>query len=239
MSIIKYTDEEGMPQDERDQYTVMVMSHEKKGERDVLNRQYEIPFVECQFKKEDGVPQWRTLLRVDRRQRHPFHIDERMSDEECEREKVPMGSYRLGRPNFFDVVEDGQENVPRNDAGLATHRAQLFEWKRRKIILTSTGIQDAIPMKYHDDTIDATRMILAEEYLSATPLTKQQRDRNSLRERLRAEDLTIPLGSADYNGILMARQMAIRDIERQNEREIEQIASVVRGVIRPPSRCRR
>lgn len=131
----------GVPYDEREQYTVSVMSHEKLGERMLLNRVNGFNFAECQFKKESGVPQWRSLLRIDKKQPHPFHRDN----------KLESGLWEIGRPNFFYVVADGQERVPRDDYGLAIHRAQTKEWKRRKVVLTNSGVQDAIPMKLQDD----------------------------------------------------------------------------------------
>lgn len=215
---------EGVPYDEREQYTVSVMSHEKLGERMVLNRDNGFNFSECQFKKESGVPQWRSLLRIDKKQRHPFHVDN----------KLDSGLWEIGRPNFFFVVADGHERVPRGDEGLAIHRAQTKEWKRRKVILTNTGVQDAIPMKYQDDAVDSLRMIMAEEYLSSTPLTKDQVLRHALQERLRRQDLDLPIGQADFQGIMMGRQMAFRAIEKEKQDELERIAGVVRHVLKPP-----
>lgn len=222
--IVNYT-VDGIPYDEREQYTVSVMSHEKLGERMVLNRENGFNFSECQFKKESGIPQWRSMLRIDRKQKHPFHADT----------KLESGLWETGRPNFFFVVADGQERVPRDDYGMAIHRAQTKEWKRRKVILTNTGVQDAIPMKYQDDAVDSIRMILAEEYLSSTPLTKDQIMRHALQERLRRDDLEMPYGQADFQGIMMGRQMMFRAIEKEREQELERIAGVVRNVLKPPT----
>lgn len=221
--LVQY-DIEGVPYDEREQYTVSVMSHEKLGERMVLNRENGFNFTECQFKKESGIPQWRSLMRIDKKQKHPFHEDT----------KLESGLWEIGRPNFFFVVADGQERVPRNDEGCAIHRAQTKEWKRRKVILTNSGVQEAIPMKYQDDAVDSLRMIFSEDYLSSTPLTKDQVLRHALQERLRREDLEMPYGNVDFQGIMMGRQMAFRAIEKEKQDEVERIAGVVRNVLRPP-----
>lgn len=220
-----YKDDQGNIYDERDQYVTSKMSHEKLGERMILNREYEFNFSTCQFGKEDGVPQWRTLLRVDKHQPHPFHADEKLAD----------GTYALGRPSMFYVVEAGQLTIPRNDAGLAVHRAQLGAWRRRKVTLTNSGVSDALPMKYKDDANDSTRMLLVEDILNATPLTKLQRRRLALKEATRTSDLTLNKGNDDYGGILMRRKMEIREIELAEQREQERIARVVVGVLGSPA----
>jgi hypothetical protein len=222
--------------DERDQYTVCKMSHEKKGERIILNREYQFVFGECSFRSEDGIPQWRDLLRVDKSQAHPFHEDRQLSAEECERLKLPIGSYNLGRPNFFDVVEDDQLQVPRDDNGLAIHRAQTINWKRKRVVMTANGMGVDKPMKEEDDANDSTRMILAEDSMSATPLTSRQRQVNQLIQAVGQENLVIPKGNADYNGILMGRQMILRELEIKKDEETSRIAELVRKVLIEPPR---
>lgn len=132
-------------------YSVSRISHEKSGETLILNDEYEFNFSPAKFKKEDGIPQWRNLLRVDRRQPHPFHKDELLTEEQCLKQRVPLGYYRLGRPNFFDVVADDERHFPTTDAGLAIHRAQVMNWKRKKVKLATSGFQAADPMKFEDD----------------------------------------------------------------------------------------
>ncbi len=152
IELAKYINDKGEEVDEREQWTVMVMSHEKEGEQLILNRQYEMPFADCKFRREDGLPEWRALLRVDYKQPHPFHEDRLLTPEECKTKQLDVGSYLLGRPNYFEVVDDGQENFPKDDDGLATHRSQTANWKRKKVKLTVSGVQDAVPMKFKDDT---------------------------------------------------------------------------------------
>jgi len=225
--LIKVRLPDGREFDERDQYIAMLMSHEKKGERMELQRYYDYNFGECNFKREDGLAQWRTLLRCDRRQPHPFHQDEI---------DTATGRYKLGRPGIFYVVEHDQLVVPRDDRGLMVHRAQISEWKRRKVKLTETGVQDALPMKANEDTCDSTRMLLSQDYLSATALSDLQRKRLRLQETIRSEDLTLKPGMRDYTGVLMRRQMELREIERQDEEEVAKVAKVVRQVmgLEPP-----
>lgn len=222
--------------DERDQYTVAKMSHEKKGERLVLQSNYQFMFSECQFTKEAGIPQWRNLLRVDRTQPHPFHQDRLLTEKECAEQKLPHGSFSIGRPNFFDVVEDDQVQIPRDDRGLAIHRAQTVNWKRKKVKLAVSGLTDDRPMKEEDDANDATRMILAEDSMNATPLSARQRTVNAMREMVGQENLIIQKGDGNYQGVLMGRQMIINELKRKEEEKMEQIAKLVRNVLVQPPR---
>ncbi len=125
------------------------MSHEKLGERNVLNEKHGWHFQPCDSAKTAGLAQWRHYLLCDRTQPHPFHRDE----------KQPDGLWKLGRPSWFDVVDDDQFVAPRDDKGLKTHRNQAFNWKMRKVEETKSGMTVEQPMKSDEDTADATRMI--------------------------------------------------------------------------------
>lgn len=221
MAEIVGTREDGVPYDERDQYVVRVMSHEQAGSRMILNREYNLQMSECKFGKEDGVHQWRSLLRVDAKQPHPFKPD--VQDQKT-------GLWTLGRPSYFDVVIPEELTIPKTDAGLAIPRAQLLNWKRRRVKMTEAGITDDRPMKIDDDTIDATRMILAESSLSPTPLTDHQRRMNLLKEMVGEDNLILQKGRDDYMGVLLRRHMdyqVLREKEREEEAEVQRIVSAV------------
>jgi hypothetical protein len=210
------------PFSELDQLVACRMSHEKLGERMVLNRNYGFSFMPCEFGKEDGVPQLRNLLRVDSSQPHPFHKDE--LDE-------ATGKWRLGRPNFFDVVADEQITQPKDDEGLALQRAQISNWKRRRVQVTATGFQDAIPMKLEDDTIDSLRMLFAQSLVHATDLTREQRLEARLRSGLQRDGVEPKVGQDDYPEVIMARVMALRELEKKEEERTQKIVSVARSLV--------
>lgn len=128
------------------------ISHEKKGERLTLNQKHGFNFRACKSKKTSGIPQWRHYLRVDHTRPHPFHQDR----------KLPDGTYLLGEPSWFDIVDDDQFDIPRDDAGLKTHREQTANWLYAPTPLTDTGMREAVPVKAFEDTNDSTRMITAE-----------------------------------------------------------------------------
>lgn len=222
---IRGTRADGEQFDEREQYVDMRMSHEALNDRLILNREYELLFGIAHYKIEDGIPQWRTLLRVDPYQPHPFHPDS--LDEKT-------GRYRIGMPTFFDVVDDDQLEVPIDDRGLAIHRAQTLTQRRRKTQIMATGLTDDVPMKIDDDANDSTRMIFAAGNLTAQPLTARQRALKSLRETVGADRMVIRKGQADYQGILLARQMELIEAQRREDEETARIASIVRGVLNAP-----
>jgi hypothetical protein len=207
---------------EFDQLVACRMSHEKLGERMVLNRNYGFSFMPCEFGKEDGVPQLRNLLRVDKSQPHPFHED---TYDEAAKE------WKLGRPNFFDVVEDDQLSNPRDDDGLAIQRAQISNWKRRRVQITASGFQDAIPMKLEDDTIDSLRMLFAQTMVHASPLTDAQRMESRLRAGLQKDGVEVKLGQEDYPEVIMARVMAIRELEKKEEERTNRVVAIAKSLV--------
>jgi len=224
LGIINYRDPNtGEMWKESDQYATMKMSHEALNERMVLVREYELLFSVAQFGKEDGIPQWRSLLRVDRKLPHPFHKDTY---------NEATGLYELGRPNFFDVVFD--TDAPRSSGDMAIAQYQVMNWKRVKPKLTATGIQKSQPMKWEDDVNDSTRMILAEQSLAATPLSSVQRKLQALRSKVGSPNPELKIGYHDYTGQLMARVMDLQEMEREEERRSAAGQALLNSLIRPP-----
>lgn len=223
LSLMTYTDELGHENSEAGRLISMKISHERTGEQKILNGNYGFNFSKCSFRKEDGIPQWRNLLRVDKHQPHPFHHDLQKED----------GTWTYGRPNMFYVVDDDQLTNPRDDRGLAIHRAQTANWKRRRVTVTNTGLQEALPMKWEDDANDSTRMLVAEAYLSSTPLTMEQRVNRQLSPPLRSENIQDALGQEDYGQILMARQMAVEAAEAREREKMQNLHKMLEQMKAP------
>ena len=152
---------------EREQIIVQSCSHEKAGERLLFNSKYGFYLMSCEKGKEVGIPQWRHFLRADRSQKHPFHRDELQSD----------GTWKIGRPAWFDIVDDLQFDIStaKDDAGLKIHRDQAYNWKYKKIKLTESGQTIEQPMKIADDTNDSTRQLLTRLGPPVLPLTESER----------------------------------------------------------------
>jgi hypothetical protein len=168
------------------------MSHEALSERKTYKEKYGIPFQQCDSAKTAGISQWRHFLRVDKTRPHPFKDDERLPD----------GTYRLGSPGWFDIVDDDQLVTPRDDRGLATHRRQTLSWRYRPDVLGVGGMSQNLPMKADDDTADSTRMITASWSQPAAPLTKAERIVENIPEHLRYENLV----AASPDGALTPEQ---------------------------------
>lgn len=127
------------------------MSHEKLGERMVLNTKHGWHFHPCESAKTAGIAQWRHFLLSDRTKPHPFHRDERGLD----------GLWKLGCPAWFDIVSDDQLIAPKDDHGLKTHRNQAYGWKMRKVEETKSGMTVEQPLKADEDSCDSTRALTA------------------------------------------------------------------------------
>src|SRR5262245_13268806 len=160
-------------------------SHEQKGARMTQRAKHDLPFIAGKSGKHDGIEQWQHYLRPDKTKPHPFVEDE----------EIDEGVYSLGRPHFFDVVDDDQLVSPRDDRGLKTHREQVLAWRYRKVKLSDTGLQDEQPVKAFEDTCDSTRFITAEWGPEPTALTEAEKTELALPDGLRRETLNnVPAG---------------------------------------------
>lgn len=149
----------------RENLEIHLMSHEKLGERMVLAQKHGWHFQPCDSAKTAGIAQWRHFLRPDRSQPHPFHRDEKGVD----------GRWKLGRPAWFDVVDDDQFFAPRDDNGLKRHRDGAFNWRQVPVKLTDKGFTVEQPEKRDDDENDSTRMCLVRFGAPDKPMTPAQK----------------------------------------------------------------
>ena len=186
------------------------MSHEALSERKTYREKYELPFLPCDSGKTAGVSQWRHFLRADKTKPHPFHEDE----------QLPDGSYRLGCPGWFDVVDDDQLVAPRDDRGLAIHRRQTISWRYRPDVLGVGGMSRNEPMKADEDTADSTRMVTATWGPDLTPLTRDEERDERLPESLRRDVLWQRLQTidpADAWRHTTPRKLALAELDREEE----------------------
>lgn len=138
------------------------MSHERTGEMLTLRQKYNLPFNKFSYyKPEDGVAQWRHMSRPDKHKPHPFLDDEQLED----------GTWKLGRPNLYYVVDDEQLTVPRDDAGMKLLDDQVSTWDYVTVKVTETGQTAQKPSKINEDFCDATKSTLALFGPQAEPLT--------------------------------------------------------------------
>ena len=162
------------------QVTDWQMSHERTGEMMTLNQKYQIPFRKFQhYKAEDGVAQWRHLSKADTSKPNPFKEDEQLAD----------GTWLLGQPNLYYVVDDAQLARPMDDRGLRLLREQVSTWEYVPVKLTETGQTAQKPSKINDDFCDSLKSILAMWGAIATPLTLEERIVQSMPEAVRPETI--------------------------------------------------
>lgn len=183
---------------------IQMMSHEKLGERMVLAQKHGWHFQPCDSAKEAGVPQWRHFLRVDRSQPHPFHRDEKGID----------GLWKLGRPAWFDIVDDDQFISPRDDRGLKRHRDGAYNWRKVPVKLTDKGYTIEQPAKLDDDENDSTRMCMSRFGPVEQPMTQAQKVQAIIPPEYRKEQIS-KRTDIDPNQAYMASQMAELLAERQ------------------------
>lgn len=141
------------------------MSHEAKSERDTYNVKFDMPFIAGKSGKQDGISQLRHFLRSDKTIPHPFKRDEELED----------GTFRLGCPAFYFIVDDEQLFEPRDDRGLATHRRQLRDWRWKVTPLTEAGLKKDEPVKADEDTCDSLRFVTSLWLPGMTPYTLEEK----------------------------------------------------------------
>lgn len=162
----------------KSQITIWTVSHEKTGEQKTLAKMYAIPVHKTQeFGATDGVAEGNHLLKGDYTRPHPFIPDRQIIDEEeAKKLKRPVGTWLLGCPAIFFIVDDNQYKAPKDDKGMKVFREQIAAqpWTQEK--LTENGLTKTIPLKYQSDYPDSYRMFAAGFHLpNSTPLTPLER----------------------------------------------------------------
>ena len=157
------------------------LSHERTGEMMTLNQKHQLPFIKFRhYKAEDGVAQWRHLSRADKSKPHPFLPDTRTED----------GTWRLGMPSLYYIVDDDQVLAPYNDAGMKLLDDQVSTWEYVPVKIHESGQTQQKPSKINDDFVDAFKSTIALFGASATKLTLEEKILDSIPEGLRSEEIT-------------------------------------------------
>jgi len=128
------------------------MSHEKTGEMMTLNQKHGFNFSKFKYyKAEDGVPQWQHLSMCDKTQPNPFKDDE----------QLPDGTWKIGCPTLFYIVDDDQLFHPKDDNGMMDARRQIAQWEYVPVKLNELGQTVQKPSKVDDDVCDSVKGIIA------------------------------------------------------------------------------
>jgi hypothetical protein len=158
---------------EHEKPTQWQMSHERTGEMMTLIQKYQLPFQKFKhYKAEDGVAQWRHVSKRDRSKPHPFHSDVPQDD----------GTYRIGTPQLYYIVDDDQKLMAKDDKGMRLLREQVPTWEYVPVKLTESGMTQQKPSKMNDDFCDALKCSIAYFLPISTAKTANEKFNDKLAE---------------------------------------------------------
>jgi hypothetical protein len=130
------------------------MSHEASSERLAYQREHGLPFVAWPTGKTRGIAQLRNAL-------EPVEIN---------KTKDPFNSFLDGHCLLYHVVADAQRVFPRDDDGLARHRAEApaYKWAVLKSGEPTTAL---VPHALFNDAMDTVRAAGADYFPMVLPKT--------------------------------------------------------------------
>ena len=160
-----YVDKDGVEYEKDEMLVSWQMSHERTGEMMTLWQKYQLPFGKFRYyKAEDGVAQWRHLSRTDKKKRHPFKDDTQNED----------GTWVIGCPSMFYIVDDEQIVFAQDDKGMKLLRDQVSSWEYVTVKLTESGLTQQKPSKVNDDHGDVLKSLVCWFGNEPTALTKEE-----------------------------------------------------------------
>ncbi len=175
-----YVGNDGVEYEKDEMIVSWQMSHERTGEMMTLWEKYNLPFGKFRYyKAEDGVAQWRHLSRADKRKKHPFKEDTQNDD----------GTWVLGCPSMFYIVDDEQIVFAQNDKGMKLLREQVSSWEYVPVKLTESGQTAQKPSKVGDDTCDSVKSIVCWWGQEPTELTKEEKIIEDMPEMYKVPEL--------------------------------------------------
>lgn len=147
------------------------MSHEAADERAGYQREHNLPFQAWPTGKTRGVAQLRTafeLRDVDRP--NPFHADV------------------TGHPLLYLVVDDNQVGYPRDDAGLARHRAEIpaYHWATPK---SGDPPLQLVPYSLFNDAIDTMRAAASDYWPLSLEMSRKEKVYSAIPAKYKPETL--------------------------------------------------
>jgi len=169
------------------------MSHEASGVMLTLHLKYGLPFTKLKhYKAEDGVAQWNNLSRCDYMIPNPFKEDELLDD----------GTYLIGCPAQFYIVDDDQILAPKNEDGLKLMREQVGNWERVQTRVIESGLTEDKPSKINDDSCDALKGLFHYFGQPPTPLTEKEKIMNLIPREVQEARANAVTGVDKLNAML-------------------------------------
>jgi hypothetical protein len=166
-------------------YTSFVGSHEQANNALAVYRKvYGLPFTPVNPGQTGGLEWIDHFMLADKQTPHPFFEDEQLED----------GTWKLGCPGMFIVVEDDKYPYPQVATPDALHdsdlcRYQFNHWRMRPPKLTEGGLTEYGPMKMNDDFGTGLQMAMVTGPPAATPLTYAEQVVEATPPKLRVANL--------------------------------------------------
>lgn len=113
----------------------------------------------------------------------------------------------------YVLVEDRQYRSPEDEAGQLSFRQDIISWSYN---------EKGEPQPFGGVTVDCARMTLYNFALSATEMTKRQRQLSQLPEHLRPEAVKALKGQPGYVEAISAAEHALSQIERRDTANAEE-----------------
>lgn len=168
-------------------YQRFVGSHDQNNDAlEVYRRVFGLPFNPINPGETGGLEWADHYMAVDYKTAHPFKEDRQKED----------GTWELGCPGFFIVVEDDKAEYPSSPTSDSLHdsdlcRFQFNNWRMRPIKLSEAGVIEHGPMKMHDDYGQMLQMILVGNKISAAPLTFSEQVKTLIPPKYQRETLKV------------------------------------------------
>ncbi|HWT01180.1 MAG TPA: hypothetical protein VN256_13105 [Pyrinomonadaceae bacterium] len=148
-------------------YTSFVGSHDQNNDAlTVYRKVFGLPFAPVNPGESGGLEWIDHFMLVDKKTRHPFFEDEQLED----------GTWKLGCPGMFILLEDEKYPYPQVSTPDALHdsdlcRYQFNNWRMRPAKLTEGGLVEHGPMKMNDDFGQGLQMAMVNGPPAPLPLT--------------------------------------------------------------------
>lgn len=169
-----------------------------------------LPFSPANPTEQGGLDWLDHYMMVDKTTRHPFFEDAQLED----------GTWTLGCPGFFLIVEDDKYEYPTelqpdllHDSDLA--RYQFNNWRTRPAVLNAAGFIEYGPMKMNDDFGQGLQMLFHDNCVQAAPLTREEKIVAHLPEKLQPQEIAKVEDPTERARRLQAQVMQRQKIEKE------------------------
>ena len=192
-------------------YAAFRGSHDQNNDAlEVYRRVYGLPFQPLNPGETGGLEWADHYMQVDKNRSHPFFDDEQLTD----------GTWKLGCPGMFIIVEEHKKPYPRSGTPEALHdsdlcRFQFNNWRMRPAKLSEAGAVEFGPMKMHDDFGQMLQMILFGNIIRAAALSKAELSVVLLPTALQPEAIAAEPDGERRGRLIIAQRIKAQEIARE------------------------